>query len=94
MNKTTNLLLIFLEKIEDDPVIDSGHIAIYLALYRKWLLGGYSSYMRIKSSRIMKEAKISSSATYSKKIRELAHLKYIGYFPDHCRRKGTMILLE
>src|SRR5690606_3246237 len=85
------VLLDFLDRIGDDPVMDTGHIAVYMAIFKRWMVQGYTNPVRIHRKHIMSDAKISSTATYSKKIRELQENGYIEYLPSHCTLKGTWV---
>lgn len=85
------VLLDFLDRIGDDPVMDAGHIAVYMAIFKRWMVQGYTNPVRIHRKHIMSDAKISSTATYSKKMRELASGDYIAYYPTHCVRKGSCV---
>lgn len=92
--KETKVLLDFLLRVRNDPVIDSKHISIYLTIYYKWLISGCEDRFRIFTTEIMSEAKISSTATYYKKIRELKECNYIRYYPDNCAIRGTYVGVE
>lgn len=85
------ILFRFLNCTKEDPSIDSKHLAIYLVLFSQWVRGGYSDRFRIISTEIMSMSKISSTATYYTKIRDLNKLNYIRYYPDNCSIRGTYV---
>lgn len=88
-----NVLPGFLGKVRHDPVIDTGHIALYMALFRCWATGGYASPVTIKRPCIMREAKISSSVTYFSKLKYLGYRGYIVYEPSHNGKTGSRVYL-
>lgn len=86
-----NVLLDFLHKIQSDPAIDAKHIALFIALYKRWVVQNCKNPIKIKSHLIMEESKISSSATYFKKIKHLHEGEYIDYRPSNYWKESSRV---
>lgn len=85
------VLMDFFERISNDAVIDSKHIAIFFVLYTRWMQSGFQTSIRVRSKGIMNEAKISSSSTFFDKLRYLHDRGYIIYHPSYCLKEGSRI---
>ena len=81
----------FFMAIERDPRISITHIGIYAALLQYWKEHQYANPIQVFSYEIMKIAKISSSATYHKSIRDLSGFGYIRYEPSFKKNQGSKI---
>ena len=67
----------FFEAINTDPIIDAGHIALFMALYRKSTNAGRSDSIAIDRIDITYLSKIGSTTTYFRKIQDLNEKGYI-----------------
>ena len=76
-----NALSSFYHAIISDPRIGSTHICLYVALFQMWQWSGFQQPLFIRRSEVMIHAKISSSATYHKGLRQLVEYGYLNYFP-------------
>lgn len=85
---------VFIEKAKKDPVIDSGHIALYLVLLHLWFESGEPSVLGIKKEEIMTLSKISSTTTYFRKMQELKETGLIEYIPSRKRGELTSVKLK
>ncbi len=84
----------FLSAIEDDGRVGTTHIGIYAALLQYWQKHQCQDPIITFSYEIMRIAKISSSATYHKSIRELNSYGYIRYEPSFKRNQASKIYLK
>ncbi|RYY44754.1 MAG: hypothetical protein EOO06_17590 [Chitinophagaceae bacterium] len=71
----------FYQAILLDSRIGITHISLYVALHQLWEWNGFQRSVRIKRNEVMELAKISSSATYHKHLRQLIEYGFITYFP-------------
>ncbi|RYY46190.1 MAG: hypothetical protein EOO06_15025 [Chitinophagaceae bacterium] len=83
----------FFAAIADDPRINSTHISLYMALLQYWKEHGFITPLQVFSHDIMQVAKILSSDTYYKSIRDLSDFNYIRYEPSYKRNQGSKIYL-
>ncbi|RYZ63108.1 MAG: hypothetical protein EOO14_00260 [Chitinophagaceae bacterium] len=74
-------LSLFYQAILLDSRIGITHISLYVALYQLWEWKGFQKPLRVKRSEVMELAKISSSATYHKCLRQLIEYGFITYYP-------------
>lgn len=91
--EASNQLSHFFNRIQADPRISITHIGIYAALIRHCQKTGAINSFNAFAWQIMQIAKISSSSTYHKCIRELYDYGYIGYEPSFNKTKGSTISL-
>lgn len=84
----------FFDKAMNDPVIDSIHIALFIVLYRQWSKFGFPHRLKLDRSKILAEAKISSNATFYRKLRELNENHYLNYMPNYNPSKGSYVNFE
>lgn len=82
------ILMTFFENIRSDPVIDPGHIALFMALFHLWIDSGEPGLLGIRRKEIMPLSKISSTTTYFKKLQDLQATGSIEYIPS--KKKGEM----
>lgn len=94
MTETLKPLSDFFSAINKDGRISITHIGIYAALLQRWKEQEFAIPMMAFSSEIMALAKISSSATYYKCIRELNEFGYIRYEPSFNRNLGSNIYIS
>lgn len=81
----------FMAGIEQDPRICLSHIGVFsVLLHTREELGGVEPFP-IKREEIMKAAKISSTATYYKIIRQLHEYGYIIYQPTFNRMSQSKV---
>jgi hypothetical protein len=83
----------FFAAIADDPRINSTHISLYMALLHYWKEHGFVCPLVVFSHNIMQIAKILSSDTYYRSIRDLSDFGYIRYEPSYKRNQGSKIYL-
>lgn len=88
-----DVIVSFLECIKKDPCIDAKHIAIYASLYLRWIKNE-KKIIRVKSRILMKEAKISSSATYFSKLNYLVANGYVKYYPSKNSKSSSSFFLK
>jgi hypothetical protein len=81
----------FFLAIKKDYRISITHIGIYAALLQFRTDKGCINPIQVFSSEIMCMAKISTSATYHKYVRELSEYGYIKYEPSFKRNQGSRI---
>ncbi|MEJ5144646.1 hypothetical protein [Sphingobacterium sp. MYb388] len=84
----------FFEMANHDPVIDAGHIALFMALYTIWQSSGSTSPFTITSAVVLPLAKISSRTTYHSKMSDLAERGYIGYQASYYGKTGSKVFIE
>jgi hypothetical protein len=87
------VLIRFFRAIPQDPHIGPPHIALYAALYHRWLQGGATDPVQAFSYEMMPLAKIYSSATYHRVLRELHAYGYVRYEPSYSRVRRSRIYL-
>jgi hypothetical protein len=84
----------FLDKTMDDNRISNIHIGLFVILVYMFSKQGYQGPLVVFAKMVMKEAKISSTATYHKLIRELHDYGYLQYKPSFNNRKGSQIIIQ
>ena len=84
----------FLRGITQDPRIGFAHIALYAALFQRWILEGAAGPVSGFSHELMPLAKIGSSATYHRVLRELDAYGYLRYEPSFSRLRRSRIYLN
>jgi hypothetical protein len=72
----------FFQAIANDAITGSTHICLYMSLFHLWSLNNFRDPVQASRPEIMKLAKISSSATYHKCLRDLVEQGYIKYVPS------------
>lgn len=91
MEKTNETLFNFLNGIKNDPFMGAVHIALYMAIFRKWIERGCEEPIPLASKELMGEAKIYSSITYYRALRQLDNSGYIVYVPSYNKMKSSEI---
>jgi len=87
------VLSIFFDKASKDGRISIAHIGLYATLVRIWAGRGFETPLILFSQMVMPLAKISSSATYHKLIRDLNAYGYLRYQPSYYKGRGSRIYL-
>ncbi|MFC6100775.1 hypothetical protein [Olivibacter domesticus] len=85
------VLTAFFDAIAEDRRISSTHIGIFAALVHFGQIRGSDGSVQAFSYEIMNHAKISSTNTYHKCIRDLSAYGYLRYEPSFKRNQGSMI---
>lgn len=95
-NITHPSLSLFYRAIISDARIGITHISLYVALYQLWEWNGFQKSLLIKRSEVMELAKISSSATYHKHLRQLIEYGFIIYYPcsDPARKSEVYLTIR
>lgn len=88
-----NQLSDFFNAIAGDPRISITHIGIYAALLQYWSEHDFQNPIYAFSYEIMNMAKISTSTTYHKVVKELSDYGYIKYEPSFKRNKGSKVFM-
>jgi hypothetical protein len=83
----------FFAATAEDPRINTTHVSLYMALLLYWKEQRFLCPMYVFSHEIMKTAKILSSATYAKSIRDLNDFGYIRYEPSYKRNQGSKVYM-
>ena len=78
----TAVLYDFYTYVVKEATIGSSHISLYMALYQIWSRNHWSTPILIKRHEVMQLAKISSSATYHKCLKQLIEIGCIVYEPS------------
>jgi hypothetical protein len=78
----TAVLSQFYAFVVGEATIGSSHISLYMALYQLWCHNKLATPVLIKRKEVMKLAKIGSSATYHKCLKQLIELGCIVYEPS------------
>lgn len=81
----------FFKAVQDDGRISVTHIGIYAALLHYRARRNMQNPVCAFSHEIMALAKIASSFTYYKCIRELSEYGYINYIPSYKKTKASRI---
>ncbi|WP_316834970.1 hypothetical protein [Pedobacter nutrimenti] len=79
----------FFEGIDTNPRIGTVHIAVFMALYYKWLSVSCSDEFIVFAREMMPIAKISCPKTYYEALKGLKESGYIGYERSYKRTKGS-----
>jgi len=73
----------FFQRAAEDPVIGPSHIALYLAILKEWISSGNPCCVRLYYNSLMKRAKIGSTSTFSKLLRDLREGNYVHFEPSY-----------
>ncbi|UKJ09235.1 hypothetical protein [Solitalea lacus] len=87
------LLSAFFDAIHADPKVSSRHISLYMAILKCYYNQECKCPVHVYSYELMPLAKISSSATFHKTLRELDEYRYIRYVPSFDNRNRSRIFL-
>lgn len=83
----------FLAKATLDARIGIAHIGLYAVLFNCWKQQGFRGPVKGYASQIMVLAKISSTATYHRLIRQLHEYGYVCYQPSLYKAQASLIYL-
>lgn len=83
----------FFEQIREDPRIGTTHIALYATLLAYGKRKGFVVPLLVFSWEIIPLAKMSSTKTYFKTLKELSNYGYLKYEASFNRLKGSKIYL-
>jgi len=84
----------FFSKAAGDARISIAHIGLYATLFQMLADQRYEQPIMAFGGSVMQKAKISSSATYHKLVRDLAEYGYIIYKPSFYKGKASRIYLH
>jgi len=84
-------LSLFFKAIAADPRISTTHIGIYASLLQIWQDSGFTDPLRLFSNEVKPIAKINSSTTYHRCIKDLHDFGYIHYEASFKRNQGSEI---
>jgi hypothetical protein len=83
----------FFKAIEKDGRISVTHIGIYAALLQYWQAHGCENPLCAYSYEVMQVAKLSTSTTYHKFLKDLHAFGYILYEPSFKRNQRSKVYL-
>jgi hypothetical protein len=81
------------EKMDAETRITPFHIALYLALFRRWNLNFFKNPVSVSRDELMRTSKIGSVNTYTKCLKELDRFGFIKYEPSYNPHRGSLIYL-
>jgi hypothetical protein len=84
----------FLELVGEEPRLGPSHISLYLSIVMICYEQNKKMTGTVKRNRLMKQAKIFSSSTYHKCMKELCDLGYVFYEPCFDSRSGSVVRLR
>jgi hypothetical protein len=84
----------FIQTGEDDDRLGPTHMSFLLALFCYWAMNNYKQSFNISRKAIMKLAKVKSTATYHKCIKEISDYGYITYIPSFHPLSGSLVMLN
>lgn len=96
MNYIKTLQAAFATFYEDDR-LNPSHVSLYLALFQEWNSTRFAKDFYVWRREVMQKAKIGSTSTYHRCLRDLHKWSYITYFPSNNPFKGSkikMLILE
>lgn len=82
-NFALECLTAFFTRIQKDPKIGPSHIALYLTIWKETISSENPGHVAIYSRPLMKRAKINSSSTYSRILKDLCNGGYIRFEPSY-----------
>jgi len=88
-----DILREFHNRVVDDPRMGPTHISLYIAILHFTNEQNFQSPISVFSKELMKHAKISGIATYTKCILELKQFGFINYIPSFNPLLGSLIYL-
>ena len=72
----------FYASVVQEATIGCSHISLYMALYQLWSQSNWATPIQIKRNEVMRLAKIGSSATYHRCLKQLIATGCIVYEPS------------
>jgi hypothetical protein len=88
-----NKLQDFERSIIEDPRVGPMHICLYVAILHIASVQGFKNPISVFSKDLMKHAKISGIATYTRCIKGLKEFGFIDYVPSFNPLLGSLIYL-
>lgn len=83
----------FLLRITSDMKLSASHISICTALCSAWIENGLKNPFKISRRKIMTAARIKSTSTYHKILKDLTALKYLIYNPSYHPTSGSKVFI-
>ncbi|WP_419699092.1 hypothetical protein [Mucilaginibacter sp. NFX135] len=83
----------FFRQVQSDKRLRPVHLSLCMALCTCWQSGNYQMPFRVTRKGLMELARIGSTATYHKCIKELLGFGYIDYRSDYNYYKGSQVSL-
>jgi hypothetical protein len=87
-------LSVFFNKASKDARISIAHIGLFVALLQMLAEQDFEGPLITYGAAVMEVAKISSSATYHRLIKELNDYGYLKYLPSYYKGRGSSIFLS
>lgn len=84
----------FFSAIEKDQRLGISHIGLYATLIWLWEKQGFKGPVNTFGKEVMQLARIASTATYQKLLRQLEQYGYIRYLPSYYKGKASKIFLN
>ena len=81
------------QNFTEDRYINPTHISLYMALFQIWNQNRFIKEFMINREEIMQLAKIGSTSTYHRCIKQLHQRKYLTYSPSKSRFVGSKIMM-
>jgi len=88
------ILSLFFNKAAKDTRIGVSHIGLYVTIFQMTFEQGFEGPLVTYSSQVMKVAKICSTATYHRLLRDLDTYGYICYKRSFFKGRGSSIYLK
>lgn len=83
----------FLRRITSDVTLSASHISICTALCSAWIENDLVNPFNISRRKIMMGARIKSTSTYHRILKDLTALKYLDYIPSYHPANGSRVLI-
>lgn len=90
VNYIQHLLAVF-KQFYKDSRLNPQHISLYMALFQYWNISRFRAKFYIARQDIMEMAKVGSTATYHKSIKNLHSWGYLHYYPSKNPFKGSQV---
>jgi hypothetical protein len=87
------LIAQFLDRAGKDPYLGTSHIAVYVVILTSWFMQGKTTPLNAFNRQIMKNAKIASSSTYTKLIKDLCDGGYLRFVPSFYSRLPSQVFV-
>jgi ubiquinone/menaquinone biosynthesis C-methylase UbiE len=84
----------FFRTSKDDGRLTPVHISLYFALFCIWVRNDGRNPIVVTRQKLMKYAKIKSTATYTKCIYDLQKFSYLSYRPSYHPEYGSSVTLH
>lgn len=78
-------------RITSDSRVDMKHLALMTAIIAQWVISDFASSISVSRRTLMRRARIRSTATYHKALKELQKFGYIRYHPSYNPLMGSRI---